>query len=74
MPKACCKKRVAPIQAICKQLLARLVPARPPIRQAATNIGIGQVKSLEARSADVYRYMNFDQSAEFRELADTVTV
>jgi aconitate hydratase 2/2-methylisocitrate dehydratase len=33
-----------------------------------------QVKSLEAKSADVYRYMNFDQIAEFKELADTVTV
>jgi aconitate hydratase 2/2-methylisocitrate dehydratase len=26
-----------------------------------------QVKSLEAKSADVYRYMNFDQIAEFKE-------
>ena len=33
-----------------------------------------QVKSLEAKSADVYRYMNFDQIAEFKEVADTVTV
>jgi aconitate hydratase 2/2-methylisocitrate dehydratase len=33
-----------------------------------------QVKSLEAKSADVYRYMNFDQIAEFKEQADTVTV
>jgi aconitate hydratase 2/2-methylisocitrate dehydratase len=33
-----------------------------------------QVKSLEAKSADVYRYMNFDQIAEFKDLADTVTV
>jgi aconitate hydratase 2/2-methylisocitrate dehydratase len=32
------------------------------------------VKSLEAKSADVYRYMNFDQIAEFKDLADTVTV
>jgi len=32
-----------------------------------------QVKSLEAKAADVYRYMNFDQIAEFREVADTVT-
>ena len=33
-----------------------------------------QVKTLEAKSADVYRYMNFDQIAEFKEVADTVTV
>ena len=33
-----------------------------------------QVKSLEAKSADVYRYMNFDQIAAFKEVADTVTV
>ncbi|MDP2810745.1 MAG: hypothetical protein Q8O34_11410 [Rhodocyclaceae bacterium] len=26
------------------------------------------------RSADVYRHMNFDQIAEFKEVADTVTV
>ena len=33
-----------------------------------------QVKSLEAKAADVYRYMNFDQIAEFKEVADSVTV
>jgi aconitate hydratase 2/2-methylisocitrate dehydratase len=33
-----------------------------------------QVKSLDAKAADVYRYMNFDQIAEFKEVADTVTV
>jgi aconitate hydratase 2/2-methylisocitrate dehydratase len=33
-----------------------------------------QVKSLEAKAADVYRYMNFDQIKEFSEVADTVTV
>jgi aconitate hydratase 2/2-methylisocitrate dehydratase len=33
-----------------------------------------QVKSLEAKAADVYRYMNFDQIAEFKEVADTVTM
>ena len=33
-----------------------------------------QVKSLEAKSADVYRYMNFDQIKEFKDLADTVTM
>ena len=33
-----------------------------------------QVQALNAKAADVYRYMNFDQIAEFREVADTVTV
>ena len=33
-----------------------------------------QVKVVNAKAADIYRYMNFDQIAEFRELADTVTV
>jgi aconitate hydratase 2/2-methylisocitrate dehydratase len=33
-----------------------------------------QVKSLEAKAADVYRYMNFDQIAEFKEVADSVTL
>jgi aconitate hydratase 2 / 2-methylisocitrate dehydratase len=33
-----------------------------------------QVKTLEAKAADVYRYMNFDQIAEFKEVADNVTV
>ena len=33
-----------------------------------------QVKSLEAKAADVYRYMNFDQIAEFKEVADSVTM
>jgi aconitate hydratase 2/2-methylisocitrate dehydratase len=31
-----------------------------------------KVQSLAAKSADVYRYMNFDQIAEFKEVADTV--
>jgi aconitate hydratase 2/2-methylisocitrate dehydratase len=31
-----------------------------------------QVKTLEAKAADVYRYMNFDQIAEFKEVADSV--
>ncbi|MDP1527237.1 MAG: bifunctional aconitate hydratase 2/2-methylisocitrate dehydratase [Rhodocyclaceae bacterium] len=35
---------------------------------------MAQVKTLEAKSADVYRYMNFDQIAEFKEVADSVTV
>jgi aconitate hydratase 2/2-methylisocitrate dehydratase len=33
-----------------------------------------QVGAVNAKAADVYRYMNFDQIAEFKEVADTVTV
>ena len=33
-----------------------------------------QIKVVNAKAADIYRYMNFDQIAEFRELADSVTV
>ena len=33
-----------------------------------------QVETLKSKSAEVYRYMNFDQIQEFKELADTVTV
>jgi aconitate hydratase 2/2-methylisocitrate dehydratase len=33
-----------------------------------------QVKTVNAKAADVYRYMCFDQIEEFREVADTVTV
>ena len=33
-----------------------------------------QVKAVNAKAADVYRYMNFDQISEFSEMADTVTV
>ena len=33
-----------------------------------------QVKAVNAKAADVYRYMNFDQIAEFREVADGVTM
>ncbi|HTY03572.1 MAG TPA: bifunctional aconitate hydratase 2/2-methylisocitrate dehydratase, partial [Rhodocyclaceae bacterium] len=32
-----------------------------------------RVQTLEGKSADVYRYMNFNQIAEFQEVADTVT-
>ena len=35
---------------------------------------MAQVKTLESKSADVYRYMNFDQIPEFKEVADTVSV
>ena len=33
-----------------------------------------QVKVVNAKAADVYRYMNFDQIKEFSDVADTVTV
>ncbi|MFA7431424.1 MAG: bifunctional aconitate hydratase 2/2-methylisocitrate dehydratase [Rhodospirillaceae bacterium] len=33
-----------------------------------------QVSGLDAKAADIYRYMNFDQIASFREVADTVTM
>jgi aconitate hydratase 2 / 2-methylisocitrate dehydratase len=32
------------------------------------------VKTLEGKSADVYRYMNFNKIIEFQDVADTVTV
>ena len=31
-----------------------------------------QVKAVNAKAADVYRYMNFDQIAEFKQAADAV--
>ena len=37
-------------------------------------VTLEQVQAVNAKAADVYRYMNFDQIAEFKELADTVTV
>jgi len=33
-----------------------------------------QVRAVNAKAADVYRYMNFDQIEAFRKVADTVTV
>uniref|UniRef100_UPI0028C37795 aconitase family protein n=1 Tax=Accumulibacter sp. TaxID=2053492 RepID=UPI0028C37795 len=33
-----------------------------------------QVKVVNAKAADVYRYMNFDKIKEFSDVADTVTV
>jgi aconitate hydratase 2/2-methylisocitrate dehydratase len=33
-----------------------------------------QVKAVNAKASDVYRYMNFNQIAEFQEVADTVTL
>jgi len=35
---------------------------------------LAQVQAVNAKAADVYRYMNFDQIAEFKEVADTVTL
>ncbi|MCB1908020.1 MAG: aconitate hydratase B, partial [Rhodocyclaceae bacterium] len=35
---------------------------------------MAQVEALGAKAGEVYRYMNFDQIAEFREVADTVEV
>ena len=35
---------------------------------------MAQVKTLETKAADVYRYMNFDQIPEFKEIADSVAV
>jgi aconitate hydratase 2/2-methylisocitrate dehydratase len=34
-----------------------------------THVGV-----VAGKAADIYRYMNFDQIAEFKELANTVTV
>jgi aconitate hydratase 2/2-methylisocitrate dehydratase len=33
-----------------------------------------KVQAVNAKAGDVYRYMNFDQIAEFKEVADTVTI
>ena len=33
-----------------------------------------KVKVVNAKAAEIYRYMNFDKIAEFRDLAETVTV
>lgn len=33
-----------------------------------------QVNTVNEKAGDIYRYMNFDQISEFRELADTVSV
>ncbi len=35
---------------------------------------LAQVQAVNAKAADVYRYMNFDQIKEFSEVAETVTV
>jgi aconitate hydratase 2/2-methylisocitrate dehydratase len=33
-----------------------------------------RMKSFDASSADIYRYLNFDQIPDYTEIADTVTV
>ena len=33
-----------------------------------------RIKAVNAKAADVYRYMNFDQIEEFQEAAESVTV
>ena len=35
---------------------------------------MAQVGIVATKSKDIYRYMNFDQIADFREIADTITV
>ena len=35
---------------------------------------LAQVNVVNQKAADIYRYMNFDQIAEFREVADTVQI
>jgi aconitate hydratase 2/2-methylisocitrate dehydratase len=35
---------------------------------------LAQMQTVNAKSGDIYRYMNFDQIKSFREVADTVTV
>ena len=35
---------------------------------------MAQVEVVNKKAGDVYRYMNFDQIEEFKEVADTVTV
>ncbi len=33
-----------------------------------------QIGTVGKKAADIYRYMNFDQIPDFRDVADTVTV
>jgi aconitate hydratase 2/2-methylisocitrate dehydratase len=35
---------------------------------------MAQIGIVGQKAGDIYRYMNFDQIADFREIADTVTV
>ncbi|MGE5649112.1 MAG: bifunctional aconitate hydratase 2/2-methylisocitrate dehydratase, partial [Bacillota bacterium] len=39
----------------------------PTKEEYMANIGV-----IDKNASDIYRYMNFDQIAEFREVADTV--
>jgi aconitate hydratase 2/2-methylisocitrate dehydratase len=41
----------------------------PTVAEYMALVGI-----VAAKSKDIYRYMNFDQIPDFREIADTVTV
>jgi aconitate hydratase 2/2-methylisocitrate dehydratase len=54
----------AELAAICA-LLGRI----PTVAEYQAQIGL-----VDAKAKDIYRYMNFDQIADFREVADTVTV
>jgi len=40
----------------------------------STSEYMAQVQALNSKAGEVYRYMNFDQIAEFKEVADTVEV
>ena len=35
---------------------------------------LGHMQSFDAASADIYRYLNFDQIPDYTEIADTVSV
>jgi len=35
---------------------------------------LAQVNIVNQKAADIYRYMNFDQIQDFREVADSVSV
>jgi aconitate hydratase 2/2-methylisocitrate dehydratase len=54
----------AELAAICA-LLGRI----PTVAEYMAQIGI-----VGTKAGDIYRYMNFDQIADFREVADTVQV
>jgi aconitate hydratase 2/2-methylisocitrate dehydratase len=54
----------AELAAICA-LIGRI----PTVAEYMEQVGI-----VGKKSADIYRYMNFDQIPDFREVADTVTV
>jgi aconitate hydratase 2/2-methylisocitrate dehydratase len=54
----------AELAAVCA-LLGRI----PTVAEYLEQVGI-----VNQKAGDIYRYMNFDQIAEFREMADTVAV